>query len=203
MIVHARIAFYTRTSDLLAAVETPLAEPGEKEYSGYQKDPADPEYPEDGGVRANERIDQQEAEGQQGNQDPYPRCATPHSHAEASTPAISISTVRRSTGIGSAITRSTAGRSATGNSDALVSLHLGELADLVTVFPRVLARVDPLRLQVLRGCAEDLGEVGANPFLAVLLPITALNIGVAACRDRVDVRVSHVCDSARTRPKSR
>jgi hypothetical protein len=135
----------------LPAVETPPAEPGEEEYSGHQQDPADPEYPEDGSVRANERVDQQEAQGEQGNQDPYPRGATPHSHAEASTPAISISPVSRSPGIGSAVARSTAaGGSTTGNSDALASLHLGELADLVAVFPRVLARIDPLRLQVLR-----------------------------------------------------
>ncbi len=138
-------------SELLAAVETPVAEPGKEEYSGHQHDPADPEYPEDGGVRANERVDEQEAQGEQGNQDPYPRGATPHSHAVASTtPAISVDPVIRSPGIGSAVVRSTAsGGLATWNGDAQASLHLSELADLVAVFPCVLARIDPLRLQVL------------------------------------------------------
>ena len=48
-----------------------------------------------------------------------------------------------------------------------------------------------------------MGEVGANPFLAVLLSATALNVGVTVSRGWVDVTVSHVLHSARTRPKCR
>jgi hypothetical protein len=139
-------------------------------------------------VRAHERVDQQETEGEQGDHDPEPGGAAPHSCAEASNPAISISPEGRSVGIGSGIARSTAGRGpATGNGDALTSLHLGKPADLVAVFSRVLAGIDAPCLQVLAGRAEDLGEVGADPFLAVLWPATTLIVGVAASRGWVDV----------------
>jgi hypothetical protein len=188
-------------SALQAAVETPVAEPGEEDYPGHQHDPADPEHPEDGGVRASERVDQQEAQGEQGNQDPYPRAATPHSQAVA--PAISVDPVIRSARWGSGVARSAAaGGSAAGNSDPLAPLHLGELADLVPVFPCVLTRIDSLRPQVLSRGAEDLGEVGADPFLAILLPATALNAGITACQGRANTRISHV-PTVRERPKSR
>jgi hypothetical protein len=137
--------------ELLAAVETSVAEPGEQEYPGDQHDPADPEHPEDGGVRAGERVDQQKAQGEQGKQDPYPRGATPHSQAVApATPAISVYPVSRSAGGGSGVGRpTTAGGPATGNSYPLAPLHLGELADVVAVVPCVLPRTDPARPQAL------------------------------------------------------
>jgi hypothetical protein len=58
------------------------------------------------------------------------------------------------------------------------------------VFPRVLAGIDPLRPQVLSGDTEDLGEVGANPFLAILLAAAALAVG-GVCRSRSGTRISH------------
>jgi hypothetical protein len=53
----SRLSPHSWRSELLAAIETPLAEPGEEEYPGRQHDPADPEHPQDGGVRADERVD--------------------------------------------------------------------------------------------------------------------------------------------------
>ena len=58
------------------------------------------------------------------------------------------------------------------------------------MFPRVLAGIDPLRLHVLSGDAEDLGEVGANPFLAILLAAAALTVGGVG-RSRSGTRISH------------
>src|ERR1700728_3269359 len=178
---------------LLAAGGAPAAEPGEQEYPGHQHDPADPEHPEDGGVAAGEGVDQQEAQGEQEDQDSYPRSPAPHSLAVApAAPAISARLVRRCSGVGSAASgpRAAAGASGAGNGEPLASLQLGELPDVVAVFPRVLAGIDPLRPQVLSGDAEDLGEVGANPFLAILLAAAALTVG-GVCRSRAGTIISH------------
>ena len=156
-------------------------------------------------MRAKERVDQQEADGKQGKQDPYPRGAAPYSSAETSTPtnSISISSVGRFTGIGSDVALVFGPRGlTTGYGDALTSLLLGKFVDLFAVFPRVLARIVPLRLQVSGRGAEYLGEVGANPFLTVLFPATAPIDVVAVSLGLVDVTVSHVPHSATTRPKA-
>jgi hypothetical protein len=81
----------------------------------------------------------------------------------------------------------------------MATLHLSELTDLAAVFPGVLTRVDPLRLQFIGRGTEDLGEVSANPFLAVVLSTTVLHVGAAMSRGRIDVRVSHVPNFAMTR----
>ena len=81
---------------LLAAVDAPAAKPREEEYAGNQHDPADPEHPEDGGVAAGEGVDQQEAQGEQEDQDSYPRSPAAHSLAVApAAPAISARLARR------------------------------------------------------------------------------------------------------------
>jgi hypothetical protein len=178
---------------LLTAAGAPAAEPGEQEYPGHQHDPADPEHPEDSDVAAGEGVHQQEAQGEQEEQDSYPRSPAPHSLAVApAAPAISARLVRRRSGVGSAACgpRAAAGASGAGNGEPLASLQLGELPDVVAVFPRVLAGIDPLRPQVLSGDAEDLGEVGANPFLAILLAAAALTVG-GVCRSRAGTRISH------------
>jgi hypothetical protein len=144
-------------------------------------------------VAAGEGVDQQEAQGEQEDQDSYPRSPAPHSPAvAAAAPAISARLVRRCGGVGSAACgpRAAAGASGAGNGEPLASLQLGELPDVVAVFPRVLAGIDPLRPQVLSGDAEDLGEVGANPFLAILLAAAALTVG-GVCRSRSGTRISH------------
>jgi hypothetical protein len=179
---------------LLAAVDAPAAEPGEQQYPGHQHDPADPEHPEDGGVAAGEGVDQQEAQGEQEDQDSYPRSPAPHPLAVApAAPAISARLVRRCRGVGPAALGPWPGAlaSGAGNGEPLASLQLGELTDVVAVFPRVLAGIDPLRSQILCGDAEDLGEVGAHPFLAILLPAAALTVG-GVCRSRSGTRISHV-----------
>jgi Na+/melibiose symporter-like transporter len=77
------------------------------------------------------------------------------------------------------------------DSDPLAALNLGELADLVAVFPGVLTGIDPLSLQVLGRGAEDLGEVGSDPLLAVLPFTNVLRTGIAAGLRRVDDKVFH------------
>jgi len=70
------------------------------------------------------------------------------------------------------------------------------------VLPRVLARITPLRPQLVDRDTEDLGEVGADPFLVVRSSATVPKVYFAVSRGLVDVPVSHAPIEEGTRPRS-
>jgi hypothetical protein len=107
--------------------------------------------------------------------------------------SIPVPPVDRFPWIGSGVALSRrAGEAASGDGDALTSLLLSELADLVSMLSGVPTRVDPLCLQVLGRDAEDLGEVRPDPLLSGSLCGNVGEVGVAVRRVRVDAQVSHL-----------
>ena len=161
------------------AAEPPPAEPREEGHSGQQQDPPDPEHPEDGGVRTDEGVDQQEAQREEDEEDPDPCAAAAHADAEPTT-AVATPPARGAIRAGSAVAGST------GDRDALAPLRLGEAADLLAVVERVLARIDASRPKFPGRGAEDRGEVGAHPLLAALRAVAVLADRGAVGRDWVD-----------------
>ncbi len=175
------------------AVEPPLAKPGEEQHPCHQDDSADHEDPDNGSARANQGVDEQEPQGEEEEQDPYPGAATAQTYAVAAAGSIPVSLVGLSPWIGPGVALSRrAGEAATGDNDALTPLHLSELADLISMLPGIPTRVDPLRQQVLRRDAEDLGEVCPDPLLSGSLGGTVGDVFVAVDRVRIDAQVFHL-----------
>jgi hypothetical protein len=134
---------------------------------------------------AGEGVDQQETQGEEREEDPDPR-ATAEPRPVAATPAVPVPPVGRSVPTWSGATRSGATRSGAtrsgppGYRDALATLQLSEVADLVAMLAGVPAGIDPLRPEVGGRGPEDLAEVGPDPLLAGLRrPVTAAPVGVA------------------------
>lgn len=175
------------------AVEASLAKPGEEQHPCHQDDSADHEDPDNGSARTNQGVDEQEPQGEEEEQDPYPGAATTETYPVAAAGSIPVSPLGLSPWIGPGIALSRrAGEAGTGDNDALTPLHLSEPADLVSMLPGVPTRVDPLRQQVLGRDAEDLGDVCPDQLLSGSLRGTVGGVCVAVDRVRIDAQVFHL-----------
>ena len=108
------------------AVEASLAKPGEEQHPCHQDDSADHEDPDNGSAVRQSRngVDEQEPQGEEEEQDPYPGAATTETYPVAAAGSIPVSPLGLSPWIGPGIALSRrAGEAGAGDNDALTPLH--------------------------------------------------------------------------------